>query len=34
MPPKKDIIQYIKSEEQFMDIISPENKKLVGKAHI
>lgn len=35
MPPKgqKEIVYPITSEEQFMQIIAPENKKLVGNAH-
>lgn len=36
MPPKaqKEIVYPIQSDEQFLSIISPENKKLVGKSII
>ena len=34
MPPKqqKEIVQAIASTEQFLELISPENKKLIGMA--
>lgn len=33
MPPKqqKEVVQAITSTEQFLELISPENKKLIGK---
>jgi hypothetical protein len=33
MPPKqqKEIVSAIQSTEQFLELISPENKKLAGK---
>jgi hypothetical protein len=36
MPPKqqKEIVSAIQSTEQFLELISPDNKKLIGKQDI
>lgn len=31
MPPKKSIIKVMKDEKEFLEIIDPENKKLICK---